>query len=233
MKRTVNRGGSFGGSFKVDLGFFGEGEGDSSAADTNTDSENQNGNQGEQQQEQEKTYTQKELDALVQAEGDKRVNAALSNFKAKELPGLITKATTEAEQLAKMSAEQKADHERKQLEESLTQREQAATARELKIEAHKVLIEKGLPVELLDVLSYSSAEDCNNSIDAVEKAFRQAVESGVAQRLKGNPPPKAATGTQQKAQTIGELMQEANAHPERMKEILAKIETMNKGDKKQ
>ena len=191
MKKNVNLGELPGGLFKINLGYFGEGE--SSEAESQENG-NQEENQGEQQEE--KTYSQKELDALLQSETDKRVNQALENFKAKDLPKLLSGAKAEAEKLAKMNADQKAEYERKQQEELLSQREAEVTRKELKIEAHKIFTEKGLPVDLLDVLKYDDAESCNQSIDALEKAFRQAVEKGVNERLKGEPPKAGGAGKQ-------------------------------------
>ena len=43
------------------------------------------------------------------------------------------------------------------------------------------------------MLSYESAEACNESIANAEKAFRAAVKRGVDERMKGVPP-KSGTG---------------------------------------
>lgn len=137
-----------------------------------------------------KTFTEQEL----QAEADRRVSKALETFQRDKLPSLLEKAKTEAEQLAKMSADQKAEHERKQAQADFEQRMADVTKRELRLEAHKILNEKGLPVELLDVIPYGNADECKLGIEAVEKAFRQAVENGVNARFKTSEPPKQPTG---------------------------------------
>ena len=161
-----------------------------------------------QQQETLKTYTEAELNAEADRRATKAAQTAIENFKQKELKGIIENAKTEAEQLAKMTAEQKAEHERKQQERTfaeekaaLEKRAQEITKHELKIEAHKTLVEKKLPVELLEVLQYTDAEACNSSIVSVEKAFRAAVEDEVNKRFKGNPPP-AIGGTGNEKETI-------------------------------
>jgi hypothetical protein len=41
---------------------------------------------------------------------------------------------------------------------------------------------------LADVLPYTDAETTNTALEAVEKVFRAAVEKGINERLKGNPP---------------------------------------------
>lgn len=126
-----------------------------------------------------------------QAEFDRRISKALDTAKAKweqEAESKIAAAKTEAEKLAKMNAEQKAQHEREQREKELSDREAALTLRELKAEAAGTLTEKGLPLELLDSLSYQDADQCKASIEAVEKVWRKAVQTGVEERLKSSPP---------------------------------------------
>ena len=134
-------------------------------------------------------------DPKQQAEFDRRVNKALETNKSKlqaEMAKKLEAAKTEAEKMAAMNAEQKAQYEREQKETELKSREAAITKRELVATAKEQLAEKGLPLHLASVLSYTSAEECTASIEAVEKAFREAVETGVAQRLSGGKPPKKA-----------------------------------------
>lgn len=95
---------------------------------------------------------------------------------------------TEAQKLAKMTADEKAEYEKKKQEEDYNTRLAELTKKELRIEAHKTLTEKDLPIELLDALVYSDANSCNASITAVEKAFRIALEKGVNDRLRGKAP---------------------------------------------
>lgn len=126
-----------------------------------------------------------------QAEFDRRMSKGLETAKTKwqqEAEAKIAEAKTEAEKLARMNAEQKAEHEREQREKALADREAALSLRELKAQAATTLAEKGLPKELLDSLSYADADTCQKSIDAVESAFRTAVQAGVEERLKGKTP---------------------------------------------
>ena len=135
-----------------------------------------------------------------QSEFDKRVAKALETQKVKltaDITSQIENARTEAEKLAKMNAEQKAQYEREKKDQELTKREAELTARELKATAKETLVSKGLPASLADVLNYENAEACNKSIEAVETAFREAVAAGVDEKLKGGKPPKKAPdGTQ-------------------------------------
>ena len=126
-----------------------------------------------------KTFTQDELNAII----DKRLERERRDAQAR-----IDKAVTEAQKLAKMSADERAEHERQELQKKLSEREAEITKRELRAEAKSQLSDKGLPVELAEVLPYTDADTTNAALAAVEKVFRAAVEKGVTERLKGNAP---------------------------------------------
>lgn len=137
-------------------------------------------------------------DKEMQAEFDRRISKALDTAKGKwqkEQEEAIEAARTEAEKLAKMNAEEKAKHEREKREADLARREAELNRRELKAEAASVLTQKGLPLELLGSINLDSAEESKKSIEAVEAAFRAAVQAGVDERLKGKEPPKTSTTT--------------------------------------
>lgn len=129
-----------------------------------------------------KTFTQEELNAII----DKRLERERKDAQAR-----IDKAVTEAQKLAKMSADERAEHERQELQKKLAEREAEITKRELRAEAKSQLSDKGLPVELAEVLPYTDADTTNAALAAVEKVFRAAVEKGVTERLKGNAPRSA------------------------------------------
>lgn len=134
-------------------------------------------------------------DPKHQAEFDRRVGKALETNRSKmqaDIEAKIQEARTEAEKLAKMNAEQKAEYEKEKREKELADREASITKRELAATAKEQLAEKRLPLSLADVLNYSSAEACAASIDAVGKAFQEAVEKAVEERLSGGKPPKKA-----------------------------------------
>lgn len=136
------------------------------------------------------TFTQEEVDKII---GDRL--AKERKKLDKEWNDKLTAAKTEAERLATMTAEEKAQHERQQQEEAqkqresdLEKREAAIQLRELRAEAYETLASKGLPKALAECLSYASADACKASIEAVEKAYRQAVQEGVEERLKSKTP---------------------------------------------
>ena len=63
-------------------------------------------------------------------------------------------AKTEAEKMAQMNAEQKADYDRQQREAALDQRELELNMRELRAQSITQLTEDNLPVELVDLLGF-------------------------------------------------------------------------------
>lgn len=101
---------------------------------------------------------------------------------------------SEAEKLKDMTKAQKEQYEAEKRIKELEKRELEITTRELKAQAYETLAEKGLPKELIDTLSFKDAESCNNSINAVEKAFKKAVEVQVNEKLKGGKLPKGKGG---------------------------------------
>lgn len=126
-------------------------------------------NKGEEKPE--KTFTQTELNALLAKERKKH---------ARELSDKIE----EVKKTAKMTAEEQTEYARKQAEKTLAEREAAVTKRELMAGAKAELAEKGLPTELASLLDYSDKDACDNSIEAVSKAFSASVEAAVNAKLK-------------------------------------------------
>ena len=130
-----------------------------------------------------------------QAEFDRRVQKAINTAvkKAQEKwQALTDDKLSEAERLAKMTKEEKADYMQQKKEKELADREAAITKSELKAEAKNTLAEKKLPVSLSDLLVYTDADSCNKSIATIEKVFQEAVEAAVQEKLKGGDPQKKA-----------------------------------------
>lgn len=130
-----------------------------------------------------------------QAEFDRRVQKAVNTAVTKaqqKWQALADENLSEAEKLAKMTKEEKAKYLQQKKEKELINREAEITRKELMAEAKNTLVEKKLPAGLADVLNYADADSCSKSISAVEKAFQEAVETAVQDRLKGGKPPKKA-----------------------------------------
>lgn len=176
-------------------GAGGNGTGEPGTGDQGT------GSEGEEGGNQTPSFDDLLKDKAYQSEFDKRVAKALETAKGKwsaEQQKAIEEAKTEAEKLAKMNADQKAQYEREKQEADYQKRLAELNARELKATAKETLVAEGLPLELAEVLNYTDADTCNKSIEAVKTAFQGAVEKAVNEKLKGKGAPKtgdAATGT--------------------------------------
>ena len=132
-----------------------------------------------------------------QAEFDRRVQKAVKTAvtNAQETwQALADDKLSEAEKLAKMTKEEKAQYMQQKREKELADREAAITRKELMAEAKNTLASDGLPQELAEVLDYSDADTCKKSMEKVKEVFQRAVETAVEEKLKGGKPPKKAPG---------------------------------------
>lgn len=129
-----------------------------------------------------KTFTQDEVNKIVQ----ERLTRALEKAQKEKV-----EAVTETERMAKMNADEKAKHQQEKQRLELEGREREITKRELRAQALEMLAEKGLPRDLAETLPYVDAETTMAALSSVEKAFRQAVEQAVNDRLKSEPPKKS------------------------------------------
>ena len=147
-------------------------------------------------------------DKKIKSEFDRRVNAAIetavSNAKEK-WEQIADQRVDEAKKLENMTKAEKEDYQAKKREADLDAREAAITKKELEAQAKITLADKHIPQELSAILNYESADACKESISAVEKAFKDAVEASVSERLKGGDPMKKAP------QGSGTMLDEVNA----------------------
>ena len=125
----------------------------------------------------EKTYTRAEVESIKKAERE----ILLKEMEAKR---------TEAEKLAKMDADEKHKYE---LEKATQEKNDALSklnAYELKEEAIKIASGKELPISLLSVIDYTkeNAESIKTKIDEIEVVYKQAIQSGINDRMKEKTP---------------------------------------------
>lgn len=132
---------------------------------------------------------QAEFERRVQKEVNTAVTKAQEKWQA-----LADDKLSEAEKLAKMTKEEKAQYMQQKREKELTDREAAITRKELMAEAKNTLASDRLPQELAEVLDYSDADTCKKSMEKVKEVFQRAVETAVEEKLKGGKPPKKAPG---------------------------------------
>lgn len=145
----------------------------------------------EQTQEQEtKTYTQEEVDKLLQQETDRRVTSALQKQQRK-----FDAEKAEAEKLRDMDEAQKKEYEFNKRVAELEKREKEFALMENKVSATKVLGDRGLPIQFVDYIVAEDAETMMTNINNFEKAWKAALADAVNARL-AQPAPKGSTATQ-------------------------------------
>ncbi len=108
-----------------------------------------------------------------------------------------SKAVDEAKKLATMSATQKAEYERDQLQKELDELKRVSALSEMSKTARKMLSDSGITVadELLSVMVTENAETTKAAVDSFSKMFTEAVEAAVKERLKGESPRKGSGST--------------------------------------
>ena len=178
------------------LQFFAEG-GDAAGAEGGngggTETSGDETNTGEE--EKPKTLDDLLKDGTYQAEFDRRMQKGIETALEKQrskYEALMNDKLSEAEKLAKMTKEEKAEYQSRKREKDLADREAAITRRELMAEAKNTLAEKKMPVKLAELLVYTDADACKKSMEALEAAWQEAVEAGVQEQLKGGTPMKKA-----------------------------------------
>ena len=166
--------------------FADDGSGNDSGNDNDQGNDGQGndgqGNDGQTGQET-KTFTQEELDRIVQG----RIAKERKSWEKQ-----LEEQQTEAQKLEKMSEKEKKKYKEEKRIKDLDDREAAITRRELTAQAKVQLADKGIPTELAEILILTDADSCKKSIETVEKAFQTAVQRAVEERIKGREPMKKA-----------------------------------------
>ncbi|MBS0941309.1 DUF4355 domain-containing protein [Leuconostoc mesenteroides] len=145
------------------------------------------------------TFTPQEFDSEV----DKRIAKALETAKSKwneEKQDEINRA----EQLAKMSADERKEAEDKAKAEYLEKREKELNMREYRYEAKHQLEENGLPDSFVDMVLSDDPATTKNNITAVRSEFDKAIEVAVTERLKGKTP-QVGGGTSQLNKNLNDM----------------------------
>ena len=129
-----------------------------------------------------KTYTEEEVQALLQREGDRRVTEALKKAERKQAD-----KEREAAKLARMNEEEKRNYENEKRARELDEWETRLRLAENKNEASKILADKDIDLSVVDLVVAEDAETMNERIKLIEKA----VSTAVAKRLSGKTPMRA------------------------------------------
>ena len=161
------------------------------ATDINNQGVEQLNDNDKQDNQELKTYTQEEVDKLLQSEADRRVTEALKTARAKwekEFREKLEREKKEAERLSKLSAEEREKELLKQKEQELAEKEKAIRMKELHLDTIEVLAQEGLPVGFAEFLIQGDAVSTNETIKKYKKKWQESLSKAVDERIKGKSP---------------------------------------------
>lgn len=171
-----------------DLQLFAEdadnGNNDNQVDDSNKDTNDTNTDSKSETKKDDKKYSDKDLDRII--------NQKFAKWQKEQ-----DKAVTEAKKLADMNAQQKAEYERDKLQKELDSYKKKDAIAAMSKEARKMLSDENISIDdnLLSFMVSDDAEATKKAVNGFAKAFSDAVEKAVKERLKGDSPRKG-TGTQ-------------------------------------
>lgn len=130
-----------------------------------------------------KTFTQADMDNLA---GKIRGEEKAKNDQA--IKDAVNKAIAEYDRQAKLTEEEREKEAKSKYEADLKAREEQITLRENKVKAQELLVEKNIPIDLVDFVVDLDATKMQEKINILAKTYNKSVETGVTDKLKGNPP---------------------------------------------
>lgn len=133
-----------------------------------------------------------------QAEFDRRVQKAIQTAVSnaqKKWQTMTDGKVSEAEKLAQMTSEEKAEYRAKKAEQELADLKRQIALGDMAKTARKMLSEENItvPDEIVANLVSDDAEKTKSAVESFAKVFKDAVQAAVKEALKGNPP-KAGSG---------------------------------------
>lgn len=151
------------------------------------------------------------------AEVDEIINKKFAKWQKEQ-----EKKISEAEKLAGMNAQEKAEHERDTLQKELDELKRANSIAEMEKTARTMLHDDGVnvPDEVVSSLIADDADSTKTKVEAFSKAFKEAVQTAVKDALKGKAP---ATGKGGSTLTKADILKIAN-RAERQKAIAEHID---------
>lgn len=190
---------------KINLQLFAEPEGQEGGADgkgSEGAEQPAGSNDGSGAAGAEKMYSESELESIVQQ-------------RIKDEQEKAAKAKTEAERLAQMNAQERAEYERDQLQQKLDELEKERAVAQMTSTARKMLADANINVsdDIVSLLVSDDAGKTKAAVDSFVSLFNQSVQNAVKDALKGNPPKagNAATVTKEQIMAIKDPIARQNA----------------------
>ena len=131
----------------------------------------------------EKTFTQSQLDEIIQKEKAKAKRSAEKEYQAK---------MDEAEKLRKMNEVQKAEYEQEKQRAYIAELEAKINRSGLEREASKMLSEGGIVVDdkILSIVVKDTAESTREAVEGFVALVNELADKKVGEKLKGKTPKK-------------------------------------------
>ena len=131
----------------------------------------------------EKTFTQSQLDEIIQKEKAKAKRSAEKEYQAK---------MDEAEKLRKMNEVQKAEYEQEKQRAYIAELEAKINRSGLEREASKMLSEGGIVVDdkILSIVVKDTAESTREAVESFVALVNELADKKVGEKLKGKTPKK-------------------------------------------
>ena len=131
----------------------------------------------------EKTFTQSQLDEIIQKEKAKAKRSAEKEYQAK---------MDEAEKLRKMNEVQKAEYEQEKQKAYIAELEAKINRSGLEREASKMLSEGGITVDdkILGLVVKDTAEKTQEAVESFVALVNELADKKVSEKLKGKTPKK-------------------------------------------
>lgn len=175
-------------------------------------------------------YTPAQLLALEgnQSEFDRRVqkavNTAVTNAQTK-WKTLTDDKVSEAEKLAQMTNEEKANYRAKKAEDALKEMQRQNARSDMAKEARKMLADEdiNIPDELVMNLVAEDADGTKAAVETFSTMYKEAVQKAVKDALKGKPP-KAGNGGDKPSMTKEQIL--AVKNPSERQKLIAENITL-------
>ena len=130
-----------------------------------------------------KTFTQADMDNLAgKIRGEEKAKNDLAIKEA------IAQAIAEERRQAKLTEDEREKEAKSKYEAELKSREEQITLRENRVKAQELLAKKNIPIDLVDFVVDLDATKMEDKIEILAKTYNKSVETGVTDKLKGNPP---------------------------------------------
>ena len=141
-----------------------------------------------------KTYTEEEVQAMLQKETDRKTTKALETAKSKweaEYQAKLETEKSEAEKLAKMSEAERFEAELAKQKDAFESERAQFNREKLELQTVKELAAEGLPTEFSSYVLADSAETIKENIKTFKTKWQAEIEKAVDERLQGRTPKTA------------------------------------------